>query len=89
MAFSKELLITTIADMSDLEVLQYLGINIYGLSLLLLIFIPLISMVITGAYSGSLGKGKFWLIFGSSMILQGIVLLVLIFGFLPFYTSVQ
>lgn len=75
------------AGKSGLEVMQVVGQQTHLVSLLLLVGIPLVLTFIIAAFNGSINKANFWQDFIIPELIRWLILLAVIFGFLPILTS--
>ena len=70
-----------------MEMLQTIGQEVYVIPLVLLIVVPLFLTFIIAAYNGSIGKKNFWQDFIIPEIIRWLIVISIVFGFLPALTS--
>jgi len=84
LGFLKETLLEQIGSLNNLESLQYIGINVYLISLLAIFLIPFFLGLIIKACSKDM---SFWIIFLIVETITAILIILTIAGFLPLFTA--
>jgi len=84
MVFNETLYMAEIANKSAFEIVQYTGVYVFGPSLLILVFVPMIFVLLVAALNGSVTKKNFATDFLTWFFIAVALGIAVGFGFLPY-----
>ena len=87
MVFDTATITTIISQGSLVDVMAYIAQNTFAVSILSLWLIPAITTFLMALVSGSVRKPHFWVLFIFPQFIAFIIVVLILSGFLPAWTS--